>query len=104
MTIVDMGTDFKLTLSNRPPQQYNMKILLTFPLFVLLVSTTVAEDSCVDTPDPISSTRTYRTKLCCVIQDKLNSANNDNNEAKFNKVKKRNCGTPPPMAGYARGL
>ena len=104
MTTVDMGTDFKLTLSNRPPQQYNMIILRSILSFFLLAPASVTEASCVDTPDPISSTRTYRTKLCCVIQDKLNSANNDNNEAKFNKVKKRNCGTPPPMAGYARGL
>ena len=69
-----------------------MKILLTMFLFFLLTYTTATEASCVDTTGPIYSTSTKRKKHCLVIQSKLISANNDNDEADFNKVKKSNCG------------
>jgi hypothetical protein len=68
-------------------------IIRSLILFLfLLAPASVAEVPCEDTTSLISSTRTTRTKLCSVIHSKLISANNDNEEAQFNKVFNRNCG------------
>ena len=82
-----------------------MKMLPAIYLLILLayasVTEAVPEASCVETIGPIPSTKGPKTKYCSVIQSKLNAANNQDDAAEFNKVKKRNCG--PGSASWQWG-
>ena len=51
--------------------------------------------SCFDSVDKIHSTKGSRTKLCSDIESKLVNAIVSDDEATFNRVKKRNCGPGP---------
>ena len=111
-------SNFVLTLSDRPPQQYNMKMLLTSFLFILLAYTTVTKVSCADTISPISSTRTQSTSTDVLKEvnkatfsveatsldsvgkskkgKKGNKGNKVNKSKRGNKGNKGNSPTPAP--------